>query len=116
MDEEIKRDLEGEIYFLDLNQEQEYFEGRLEAFKGYHNDFLENASKGDLAKRYIKALALLSFCDPMEVRAFRDLYVDCLIRLGVNDYCIDKEIENYKRTHNLNPEKTRGMFVSGRKL
>ena len=117
MERVIKSELMEEIFFMNPNEELQYFEKRLAAIEQYDNDFLVNMSKARLAQRYIRALAVLSLEDPMEVRAFRDLYVDCLTRLGVSDYCINQEVMDYISTHSLSTATKKDMFVSnsGRK-
>ncbi len=116
MEKQIRDDLRGEIFFMNPREELEYFEKRLAAIEKYDVDFFREEAKNRLIRRYIKALAILSLEDPMEVRAFRDLYVECLTRLGISDYCIEQEVANYITTHGIGSDKDMFVSAAGRKV
>ena len=94
----IKKELEKEVYFRDPTKEYEFFTKRLEKINSYENKNFKYYATSNLINRYIRAIA--SFEDVYEADAFIQVYRDCLIKLGADDYSIDEEVENYKKTHN----------------
>ena len=94
----IKKELEKEVYFKDPAKEYEFFTKRLEKINKYENHNFKFYAINNLIRRYIRAIA--SFEDIYEADSFIQVYRDCLIELGADDYSIDEEVENYKKTHN----------------
>ena len=94
----MKKELEKEVYFKDPAKEFEYLTKRLEVINGYDNKYFKNQAISNLINRYIRAIA--SFDDVYEADAYIQVYKDCLIELGADDYSIEEEVENYKKTHN----------------
>lgn len=44
-------------------------------------------------------ILLAEFGDELISAGLEDVYYDCLSRLGIDSYCIEAEIDNYKLTH-----------------
>lgn len=106
----IKHDIKQEVFFKNPMDEYEYFKRRMEAISNYDVEFFKNQALGELAKRYIRAIAEAG--DEYEASGLIRIYRDCLEELGIDGYQIDHEVENYKMTHestkkdNKTPEKT----------
>ena len=106
----IKYDIKQEVFFKNPMDEYEYFKKRMEAISNYEGDFFKTQALGNLANRYIRAIAEAG--DEYEASGLIRIYRDCLEELGIDGYEIEHEIENYKMTHestkkdNKNTEKT----------
>ena len=100
MDERILSDLKKEVFFA-AEDEYKYFEQRLDAISHYSNSFFQKQAMIELSKRYIRALANINKnnMDEYETESLRQVYIDILIQLGVDEYIIESEVENYKSTH-----------------
>lgn len=106
-EDNIRKELDKEIYFKDPSKEYEYFQERKQIISKYEKGPLKNYAINSLIRRYLRAIA--AFEDNYEADAFIQVYKDCLIELGADDYSIKEEVENYKQTHIL---KEKDKFVS----
>lgn len=111
---EVRRNLDGEIYFADPTAEYDYFMSRMDAISKYSNEFFRESSKAELSRRYLKALAMLREENSFDSEPLADVYYDILNRLGIDQYCIDGEVDNYIKTHDIDFSKKGDMIVSSR--
>ena len=107
MENSIKEDLKNEMFFADPREEYGYFKDRMAVIENYSNDFFQERAISNLVTRYIRALSCLD--DNYDNTVIRDVYIDCLIQLGMDDYCIENEVGDYKLTHSGEKQK---KFVS----
>lgn len=97
MEKNIRDLFENEMFFQDPRKELKYFNNRMETISKYSEDFFKQRALINLVDRYVRALASLT--DSYESKNLADVYIDCLMRLGMDDYCIEQEVEDYKATH-----------------
>ena len=88
-----------EIFLQNPNEKLQYFKNKIKAISKFSNQFFKHQAYNKLINRYLKKLAFLG--DEYESNSFKQLYIDLLIRLEVDDYTIDKEIENYRQIYNI---------------
>ncbi len=100
---EVKRD----VYFRNPTSEYKYFIRRIEAINNYSNEFFKERAIENLVLRYVKALATI--IDNPEASLLVDVYKDCLVMLGMDDYVINGEVEDYRETHEISSDV---VFVS----
>ena len=107
MDNGVYDILKEEVFFENATEEYDYFNRRMTAISHYSNQFFKDQAIADLTKRYVKGLAAIT--DTYENDSIIECYKDCLIQLGMDDYCIDSEVANYKETHTT---KNKDAYVS----
>ncbi|MBR2840739.1 MAG: hypothetical protein IKF01_02590 [Bacilli bacterium] len=112
---EVRRSLDGEIYFANPTAEYDYFMKRMDAISKYSNEFFREIAILKLANRYMKALAMLREENSFDSETLADVYYDILNRLGIEQYCIEGEIDNYIKTHDIDFTKKSNMVVSSRR-
>lgn len=108
----VKKSLEGELYFQNPTDEYNYFLERMEAIAKYSNEFFRESAKEALISRYIKALAMLREENEFDSVTLSDVYYDILNQLGIDSYCVEKEIDNYIKIHDIDYSKKENIIVS----
>lgn len=112
---EVRRSLDGEIYFADSTAEYDYFMKRMDAISKYSNELFREIAILKLANRYMKALAMLREENSFDSETLADVYYDILNHLGIDQYCIEGEVDNYIKTHEIDFSKREDMIVSSRR-
>lgn len=95
----------GDTYH-DLNAETKYFNERIKIINNYTSSYKTRALN-DLRTRYIKKIIELEdLFNKIEnadnsVKYLYDMYMDFLAQLGIDSYCLEHEIADFKKRQAL---------------